>query len=157
MTEKQLSSKICCICCFHYRDLSHSLCNIWVPILLNINTICVYIISTLIRSITSDILPCHTIIILIKQMELQGDEADIQVFNTASFYFFFNAHEHHCHRKQLSQSRQQITSTRSSTVQFCQGPSNQNIIQHSTTKTTLNEKWDCWSHCSSETQLEPAI
>ena len=44
---------------------------------LNINKICVYIISILIRSITSDILPCPTTVILIKQMELHGDEADI--------------------------------------------------------------------------------
>lgn len=49
----------------------------WMLVLLNINTICVHIISMLIRSITTDIVSCHSIAMLIKQMELCRDDSDI--------------------------------------------------------------------------------
>lgn len=49
----------------------------WMPALLNINTICVHIISMLIRSITTDIVSCHSIAMLIKQMEPCRDDSGI--------------------------------------------------------------------------------
>lgn len=80
--NKSSSSKICCGRCLHYRDLHTAYKNIynvystWMLALLNINTICVRIISMLIRSITTDIVSCHSIVMLIKQTELWGDDSD---------------------------------------------------------------------------------
>lgn len=60
---------------------NHGVYSTWMPALLNINTICVHIISMLIRSISTDTVSCHSIVMLIKQMKGWGDESDIQVLN----------------------------------------------------------------------------
>lgn len=83
--NKSSNSEICCGCCLHYRDLHTAYENIYtvygtlMPGLLNINAICVHIISMLIRSITADRVSCHSLIMLIKQMELWGDDSDIGI------------------------------------------------------------------------------
>lgn len=59
-----------------YKNI-YNVYSTWMPALLNINTICVHIISMLIRSITTDIVSCHSIAILIKQMEPCRDDSDI--------------------------------------------------------------------------------
>lgn len=59
-----------------YKNI-YNVYSTWMPALLNINTICVHIISMLIRLITTDIVTCHSIAMIIKQMELCGDDSDI--------------------------------------------------------------------------------
>lgn len=59
-----------------YKNI-YNVYSTWMPALLNINTICVHIISMLIRSITTDIVSCHSIVMLIKQMELWRDDSDV--------------------------------------------------------------------------------
>lgn len=80
--NKSSSSQTCCGVVFITETLHAAYKNIysvystWMPVLLNINTICVHIISMLIRSITTDIVSCHGIVMLIKQMELRRDDSD---------------------------------------------------------------------------------